>query len=249
MGEIITTHMTTLKRGQSQAKLPDPYAAAGGFVLISLDPRLSPAENAQRYFKRFRKAKAGLPKIQERLEQVRRRTEKLEEIRARLHQAGDDDQLIKIRKALDRLGITITAPPISKQTRKAAVQKKPLSFTLGQNWIVWVGRNNKENDHLTHHLAKAGDLWFHAQGVPGSHVILRREGRKDEPHKELLEEVACIAAHFSRARHSQTVPVVYTEKRYVRKPRGAAPGLVVIEREKTLFVKPWLPEKVERKNQ
>jgi predicted ribosome quality control (RQC) complex YloA/Tae2 family protein len=107
-----------------------------------------------------------------------------------------------------------------------------------------VGRNNRENDELTHRVARPEDLWFHAQGVPGSHVVLRRSGRKDHPGKRILELAAGLAAHFSRARHSGTVPVIYTQRRYVRKPKGAKPGLAAVQREKTIFVAPLSPEQL-----
>ena len=102
-----------------------------------------------------------------------------------------------------------------------------------------MGRNDWENDLLTRR-AHPEDFWFHAQGCPGSHVVLKREGRKADPGKRTLEEAAGVAAYWSKARTSKTVPVNYTLKKYVRKPRRAKPGSVLIQREKTLFVEPKL---------
>ncbi|MFN8547268.1 MAG: NFACT RNA binding domain-containing protein [Candidatus Eisenbacteria bacterium] len=119
---------------------------------------------------------------------------------------------------------------------------RPRSFLTRDGWTVWVGRSNRENDHVTHVLAHPEDLWFHAHGVPGSHVVLRREGRKDNPSAKTLEEAASIAAFFSKARHAGKAPVIYTLKKYVRKPRKAPAGLAQVEREKMIMVAPRNPD-------
>ncbi|MBK8233084.1 MAG: DUF814 domain-containing protein [Candidatus Eisenbacteria bacterium] len=95
---------------------------------------------------------------------------------------------------------------------------------------------------MTHVLAHPEDLWFHAHGVPGSHVVLRREGRKDNPSAKTMEEAAAIAAFFSKARHAGKAPVIYTLKKYVRKPRKAPAGLAMVEREKMIMVQPRDPD-------
>ncbi len=119
---------------------------------------------------------------------------------------------------------------------------RPRAFTTKEGWTVWVGRSNKENDHVTHVLAHPEDFWFHAHGVPGSHVVLRREGRKDNPSAKTLEEAAAIAAFFSKARHAGKAPVIYTLKKYVRKPRKAPAGLAMVEREKMIMIAPRNPD-------
>lgn len=118
----------------------------------------------------------------------------------------------------------------------------PREYKTRDGWTVIVGRTNQENDHVSHRLAKPEDLWFHAHGCPGSHVVLRRDGRKDNPSAKTIEEAAGIAAFFSKARHAGKAPVVYTLKKYVRKPRGGKPGLAVIQREKMIMVAPRNPD-------
>jgi predicted ribosome quality control (RQC) complex YloA/Tae2 family protein len=108
---------------------------------------------------------------------------------------------------------------------------------------VLIGRNNDGNDHLTLHMARPEDYWFHVHGSPGSHVVLRRGKGKDEPSKGTLREVAEWTAFYSKSATAGTVPVIYTLKKYVRKPRKAPPGTVVCEREKTIMVKPRAPER------
>jgi len=118
----------------------------------------------------------------------------------------------------------------------------PRRYRTHEGWEVWIGKTNEGNDYLTHRLARPEDYWFHVQGSPGSHVVLRRGKGKDEPSRESLREVAAWTAFFSRQRTSGTVPVLYARKKYVRKPRGAKPGLAEVMRdEKTLFVKPAEP--------
>jgi predicted ribosome quality control (RQC) complex YloA/Tae2 family protein len=117
----------------------------------------------------------------------------------------------------------------------------PWRFRTLEGWDVLIGRTSEGNDHLTVHVARPEDYWFHAHGCPGSHVVLRRGKGPNEPSKATLEEVAGWAAFHSKARTAGKVPVNYTQKKYVRKPRGAKPGLVYIEREKTLLVRPVEP--------
>jgi hypothetical protein len=132
--------------------------------------------------------------------------------------------------------------PTDAAAQRAGIH--PRRYLLPEGWLVLVGRTNSENDTLTHRVARQRDLWFHARGVSGSHVILQRGQRKDNPSKEALTQAAGIAAYYSKARTSGMAPVVYTEKRYVRKPRKAPAGLAVCIREKVLMVRPQLPPEV-----
>ena len=131
--------------------------------------------------------------------------------------------------------------PGDRRDRKDGSGFHPRSYQTKDGWTVLVGRSNQENDYLTHRMAHPEDYWFHAHGVPGSHVVLRREGRKDNPSAKTIEEAAAIAAFFSKARHSSKAPVIYTLKKYVRKPRGAKAGLAMCQREKSIMVLPKDP--------
>lgn len=118
----------------------------------------------------------------------------------------------------------------------------PRRYRSSDGWTILVGRSNAENDWLSLKHAKPDDVWLHAQGVSGAHVVIRRDGRKDNPSARTLEEAAGLAATFSRARHAATVPVVHTLAKYVRKPRKAPPGTVTCTREKTILVAPIDPK-------
>ncbi len=113
-------------------------------------------------------------------------------------------------------------------------------YLIDDTFEVWVGRNNKENDELTHRASHSRDLWLHAQGVSGSHVILRTAGKPEAVPKTVLAKAAALAALNSKARHSSLVPVIYTERRYVRKPRKSPPGLATCLRDQSLFVEPGI---------
>lgn len=119
----------------------------------------------------------------------------------------------------------------------------PWRYRTREGWDVLIGRSSEGNDHLTVHMARPEDYWFHAHGCPGSHVVLRRGKGPNEPSKATLEEVAAWAAYHSKARTAGKVSVHWTLKKYVRKPRGARPGLVYIEREKAILVRPVEPPK------
>ena len=136
-------------------------------------------------------------------------------------------------------------PPTTPAPRRAQpglpAKLVPWRFRSKEGWDVLIGRSSEANDHLTLHMARPEDYWFHAHGCPGSHVVLRRGKGANEPSKTTLLEVASWTAFHSKARTAGKVPVIYTQKKYVRKPRGAKPGTVYVEREQMLMVRPTEP--------
>jgi len=135
------------------------------------------------------------------------------------------------------------APPRPKRPDLPAKLQPRRLRTTEDAWPVLIGRTNEGNDHLTLHMARPEDYWFHVHGAPGSHVVLRRGKGKNEPSKRTLEEVASWAAFYSQARTAGKVPVIWTLKKYVRKPRGSKPGTVTCEREKSIMARPQEPAK------
>jgi predicted ribosome quality control (RQC) complex YloA/Tae2 family protein len=134
------------------------------------------------------------------------------------------------------------ADAVARGTAQApSARLQPRRLKSSEGWDVLIGRNNEGNDYLTHTLARPEDYWFHVHGSAGSHVVLRRGKGRNEPSKQTLAEVASWAAFYSQARTAGTVPVIWTLKKYVRKPRRSPPGLAVCEREKTVMVKPKEP--------
>lgn len=162
-------------------------------------------------------------------------------------EATGPEQTDRSSSRVSRRGVASSGATPSKSSARSTPRNqrdagfRPRRYTTHEGWTVLVGRSNEENDWLTHRAAHPEDYWFHAHGCPGSHVVLQRAGRKDNPSVRTLEEAAAIAAFFSKARHSSKAPVIYTLKKYVRKPRGAKPGLAVCEREKAIMVRPQDP--------
>ncbi|MBL7961359.1 DUF814 domain-containing protein, partial [bacterium] len=153
---------------------------------------------------------------------------------------GETRDWKKIEKIYDEFVHAGWVKKISAETRTKIEKEAPTfrEFVVPGNWRVFVGQNDTKNDQLTFKFAKSDDYWFHARGVPGSHVVLKRDGRKDNPGKQAIETTASIAAFFSKAKSSSLVPVAYTLRKYVRKRKGSRPGQVIIEREEVVIVPP-----------
>jgi predicted ribosome quality control (RQC) complex YloA/Tae2 family protein len=267
LGEALLAHLRSVPAGVSEAELPDDHDPSGGTVRVPLDPALNAEANAERYFRRARKAGRALRRIPERMSEVNGVLARLGSLESALEvslASGDDGGSLAARvrslreraeRDLGRLGqrgaVARPAPPgigdaegerLLRRLRSAGI--RPRQIALAPGWILLVGRTSRENDILTTRVAAPYDLWFHARGVGGSHVVLLRPGRKSEPPPGVVEKAARAAAFYSQGRTSGLVPVAYTEARHVRKPRGAPPGLVVMVREKVLMVAPEKPAEV-----
>jgi len=206
---------------------------------ISLDPRLAPHKNLDRAYRRVRRAQQRVTHVQQQLELLEEQREEHEQRLARLSSLEESDLGSRLEFA-DEWKIEVDPAP-DPRSEKARPPRLPYwSYLFEERWGLKVGRSAKDNDAMLREHRNGRDLWLHAQGVTGSHVILRSGGEDVEPR--VLEAAARLAAHFSKARNSETVAVICTQRRYVRKPRKAAPGLVVVERERTLFVEPGIVE-------
>lgn len=225
--------------GADEVTLPDLFAGAPGpSVTIPLDPALSAVENAQRYYDRARRTRRAREEAEERLVDTEARAREAERLLAQLRAIETFSELEAFRKE--------EAAPLSRFTSDEEVAQDRIPFrrfVLANGYEVWVGRNARQNDLLTFRYAQKHDRWMHARGVPGSHAVLRLPHRQAEPGRPLLERAAAIAAYYSKAQGSSLVPVMVTERKYVRKPKGAPPGAVVVEREEVLLVEPRLPER------
>ncbi|GEM_PF-1011038 len=229
MGNLLVTYRHMLKAGLREIEVPD--FSGDRKVKIPLDPSLSPDRNIAVFFSRAKKGEKGILIIKSRRREAERR---IDEQRDSIERIG------RLERPEEILDLIPSRPIRAAAGSQAGGPGRFRRFVLDERHILYIGRNNRENDILTHRFASPKDMWFHAQGVPGSHVILR--GANPSTPKRLLEKAAAAAAYFSKARHSKTVPVIFTEKRYVRKPRKSPPGTAACRREKTLFVHPSLPE-------
>ncbi len=230
-GDLVTANLWQLKRGDTRLVAVDYSLDPPAEVEVLLDGRLTPAANAQRFYKLYNKAKHARITLTEQLAQSEAEIRYLESVETFLDAAESEQDLIEIREELYRAGYASRmkgyAPP--KQ-----VKLRPMEFVSPNGYRVVVGRNNTQNDHLTFHLAAKGDLWFHAKGVPGSHVILFCDGA--EPPAEDYTYAATLAATYSRA-EGDSVAVDYTRVRYVKKPPASKPGYVTYSTNYTAYVR------------
>ena len=247
--ELLTAHQSRIKRGMKSATLP--AFDGSGDVTIPLDPTLDPRGNVEALFKKARRVARGRDELESQLAQQIAESEICDRALARIEANPD---ALELEELVRELAPSLLEAPNAKTrgedwSREASPRHPslpegfaPRVYELPGGWIVWVGRNSKQNDELTHRQASQRDLWFHARGSQGSHTVLRVSSGKGEPPREIVEAAAAIAAFHSKARNSKLVPVAYTEKRYVRKPRKAPVGTAVMMREKVVMVAPRVPQ-------
>ncbi len=231
-GELITASMHMLSRGQSSAVLTDYYEESQPDITIPLDPKLSPSDNAQRYFKKYTKLKNSMSALTEQIEVTKREIEYFQTLIHQLTNATLSD-IDEIREELAEQGYVRSRNPQSKK-KKNASRPRPLCFMSSEGIAIYVGKNNTQNDYVTNRLARPTDTWLHTKDIPGSHVVIRASSYGDET----LKAAAQLAAYYSQARTSSQVPVDYTLVKHVRKPSGAKPGFVIYDNQKTLFITP-----------
>ena len=222
--ELIKVNLHNIKKGDSALTTVNYYDPELQQVTIPLEKDKSPQENLQLYLKKYRKAKSGKEKTKE---QIRKTKKEIAQIKSILHSFSDNSwqDLIPLHSAKTKPAKTVQA--------LAGLFRIPVS----EQWEIVIGRKATENDFITTQIARPQDWWFHARIYHGSHVLLRNYAKQEPPEK--LIEICCgLAAWFSKAKHSQNVPVDYTQIRYVRKPRKSPPGFVTYTNHKTMFVNP-----------
>ena len=236
MGDLITANLYQLEKGMNKATVVDYYAEDCPEVEITLDVRLTPQQNAQRYFKQYNKAKTAEVMLTGQIERGRADLEYLESVLVALGEAETERDLSQLREELTQTGVLSNKQTRNKKLRTKPVQAKPFHYRTSDGFEVFAGKNNLQNDLLTLKTAFKSDIWFHTQKIHGSHVILVTDGR--EPTDQAMTEAAMIAAYHSKARQSSRVPVDYTPVRQVKKPAGAKPGMVIYHVYQTAYVTP-----------
>ena len=240
MGELLTANLFRISPGDSYIEVVDYQSPAKAKIEIPLEPNLTPAANAQRYFHRYRKSKKGKPQLQHQLTKNKDDLTYLESVALALFHASNDEEIAEIEKELISQGFGQKQYVVhGKRAKhdKAPSTPHPTIYRSSDGFTILVGKNNRQNDYLTRRLAKGEDYWFHAQGIPGSHVIVRCPAGKVPP-ASTLEDAALLAAYYSNGRWSNQVAVDYTRVKNVRKPRGARPGMVIYNGHKTIFITP-----------
>ena len=232
-GELITANLYRMERGQSRLTAQNYYDENCADVDIPLDVRLSPQENAARYFKQYAKAKTAEKYLTAQLQRGREELQYLESVLQELAQAESEQDFNDIRTELTDGGYLRGRGKKQPGFQRAS---KPREFRSSAGLRILVGRNNRQNDRLTTKDADKRDIWLHTQKIHGSHVILCTGGA--EPDEQSLMEAASLAAYFSQAQGSTKVPVDYTPVKFVKKPAGAKPGMVVYTTYQTLLADP-----------
>lgn len=228
-GEVLTAFMHTVEQGMEEIELENFYDEYKP-IRIELDPQKTPAENAQWYFNRYQKMKSRKKHLASQIPLTKQEIDYIDSVLAQLDIASSAD-IEEIREELRNEGY------LKKQRNNKKKKKKksgPEKYHASDGTLIYVGKNNAQNDQLTMRTANKTDWWLHTKDIPGSHVLIR----SDEPSQQTLEEAAILAAYNSKYRMSSSVPVDYTQIKHVRKPNGAKPGYVIYDNQQTLFVTP-----------
>ncbi len=231
-GDILKANLWRMERGAEKLTAEDFYDPEGREVDIPLDPKLNPQQNAARYYKQYTKARNAERVLTEQIGTAARELDYLESVLEELGRVESEKDLAAIRLELEQGGYLRGQNGKKRQKQPEAA---PLEFLSSSGLRILCGRNNLQNDRLTKN-AYRGDTWLHTQKIHGSHVILLTQGA--EPDAKSLEEAACVAAWYSRARGGSKVPVDYTQVRYVKKQPGAKPGMVLYTDYRTILVSP-----------
>ncbi|MCY7815834.1 NFACT family protein [Bacillus haynesii] len=231
-GELLTANLYQLKKGDKEAKVINYYDENGGEITIPLNPNKTPSENAQSYFTKYQKAKNSVDVVKEQIRLAEEEIAYFDQLIQQLSSASPKD-ITEIREELAE-GKYLRAKQQGgqKKQKKQAPTLEAYESSAGET--ILVGKNNKQNEYLTMKLAARDHIWLHTKDIPGSHVVIQSSG----PDEQTILEAAQIAAYYSKAKNSASVPVDYTKIRHVKKPNGAKPGFVTYDSQQTVFVTP-----------
>ncbi len=217
--ELLKANYRKIKKSMSEIEVPDYYKEGYPTVKIPLNPLFNASQNLNFYAKKYKKARSGKKVVSQQIEQTKTEIEVLE----RLKEKAENTEFI----------IEIETKTINTKT-----ESKPFKrIEVNSDWKIIFGRTKTENDFITTKVAKPQDWWFHTRIYHGTHLVLKNLNKKEPPY-QLIKICAGLAAYYSKAKKSQNVPVDYTQKRYVRKPKGAPPGYVVYSHQKTIYANP-----------
>lgn len=231
-GELLTANLYMLKKGDKEANVINYYDEESPTVTIPLNPNKTPSENAQMYFTKYQKAKNSVEVVKEQIRLAEEEIAYFDQLIQQLSSASTKD----IHEIREELVEGKYLRPKQQRGQKKQKQHVPVleQYESSQGLTILVGKNNKQNEYLTTKAAARDDVWFHTKDIPGSHVVIK----SSDPDEQSILEAAAIAAYFSKAKDSGSVPVDYTKIRHVKKPNGAKPGFVTYDSQHTVFVTP-----------
>jgi len=240
-GDLLLANLWRVQPGDSRLAVQDFYDPALPERVLALDPKLTAQENAEAYFRRYRKARDGAARAEERREEAVAALEALRRAETRLDAVDTEEAVQALQDELTE-GRLLRAPEGTEESEPSSGPDfqghKIRRYQTPEGYEIYVGETATANDYLTTRIAAPNDLWLHVRAAASAHVVIRTRGKPEAVPRSVLERAATLCAQHSSQKHSSLVPVDYTLKKYVRKPRGAAPGSVLLQREKTLHVTP-----------
>ncbi len=235
-GDLISANMYKLEKGMTSFETENFYDENCSVIEIKLNARLTPSQNMQKYYAEYRKSDTAEKKLTEQIVQGEEELAYIDSVFDSLTRTQSEDEVNELRLELAEQGYI----KANKLKGKPPKSKPPIEYTSPDGYKIYVGRNNKQNDKLTTKLAEKSDIWLHTQNITGSHVIISTNGTT--PPNETILFAARIAAFNSKAKNSSQVPVDYVPIKFVKKPSGAKPGMVIFTNNRTLYVTPLNPE-------
>ena len=231
-GELLTTYGYSAAPGAKSLDVLNYYTNKE--ITIPLDPQLTALENAKKYFDKYSKLKRTYEAVTELLKETGNEVAHLESISTALDIALSEEDLVEIKEELMEYGYIKKRQAGSKRPK---ITSKPFHYLSSDGYHMYVGKNNFQNEELTFHFAVGGDWWFHAKGVPGSHVIVKAQGEEDLPDTT-FEEAGRLAAYYSQNRDNEKVEIDYIQKKHIKKPKGGKPGFVIYHTNYSLMIDP-----------
>lgn len=227
-GELLTANIYLVKKGSKSVSVQNYYDDMN-LIDIPLDVTISPSANAQKYFKTYNKLKTASKLLNGQMEETEKEIEFFTIQLENLEKSECIEDIIEIRQELTEQGYIK-----AQKNKQKKIESKPMHFISTEGVDIYVGKNNTQNDYLTHHFASSDDLWLHTKDIHGSHVIIKASN----PDNKTIEEAALLAAYYSKGKNSSLVPVDATKRRFVKKPSGALPGKVIYTNQTTYYVTP-----------
>lgn len=234
-GDLISANLYRVEKGMSSVRVENFYDEACPEIEIKLDPRLTPSQNMQHYYAEYRKADTAEKILTEQIAKGEEELAYIDSVFDALTRTNGEDEVNELRMELAEQGYIRAA----KLKGKPPKSHPPLEFKSPEGFTILVGRNNKQNDMLTTKLAEKTDIWLHTKNITGSHVIIRANGQT-VPDDTIIY-AARLAAFHSKAKNSSQVPVDYVPVKFVKKPSGSKPGMVIFTNNRTLYVTPLNP--------
>lgn len=235
--DLISANIHNIGAGLKEISVPNFYDEEMKEITIPLDEKKSPPENAQRYYKRYSKLKSREKLLNIKIKETKQEIDYLENVLVSIDNSTTVEEIEEIRDELiEESYIRDTSKDRLRRKRKKKKTFKPYHYISKDGFDIYVGKNNVQNEYVTLKLARKDDIWLHVQGMPGSHVIIKK-GNQDVPDST-LEEAATLAAYYSKAKNSANVSIDYTDKKYVRKTANSKPGMVIYDNFKTINITP-----------